>query len=198
MAEYKRANHELVVSDNPPSANQLLRLASRAMASANKTNTLRTGTLNPHAHMGVQYIQYLNEAAELVENGYPTRMERRLAMRIGKQVLQDNPLQEWSLRVFDTHWFEQPNGSWTGMRDVYRFGWNRLTTTLAERTTKIVPAKSETPLDTQLDRLKIPDDMAEMFHVEQEMAQVTADDCELLIEDTALFYAQDSMFINRR
>lgn len=183
-----RSTHEIVVNDNPPSTDQLFRLASHAMVAARETHTHRVMKTTPRAHFSKQEVHYYNDAAAMVFDDYPAQIRRLLAIRIGRRTLGSVPVREWSLKFFDTSWYERPGGNWYGVRDRYRFEWVQERVTLAERTSLFVPSGAASDMYHDLEHFTITDDFAEILHAEQEMSQVTANDMEHLIADTAAYY----------
>lgn len=198
MTEHQdRASHEITVSDNPPSAHQLFRLAAHAMSSGRNMNKLRTMQSTPRAYFHVQELRYMNDTVELDGNSYPTEIRHRIAVRIGRQVLDNTPIKKWSIRLFDTKWYERPEGQWDGMRAIYRFEWDRHQATLAERTTFFVPKAQQPEMDYYLENASWIGQTIDLMNIAFDMAQVTAGDCELLIADTADFYEQHSTLQRR-
>lgn len=193
MAEgITRLTHETYVNDNPPDTSQLFKLASYAMVSAEATNTHKVMTRSPRTHFSVQEVGYLNEVAPLVFDDYPAEARRRMAIRIGRQTLDGMPMKSWSMKFFDTNWYERPGGNWEGVRDLYRFEWNRGGVTLADKTSKMVSSNRdvmyERDMYTDLERFYIPDDAAAIVTAQHELTQVTADDCDLLLENVRDYY----------
>lgn len=56
--KHGRSMHEIVVNDNPPSTDQLFRLASHAMVAAHATRTHRMRETMPRAHFGKHEVRY--------------------------------------------------------------------------------------------------------------------------------------------
>lgn len=96
-------------------------------------------------------------------------------------------MKEWSLKLYDTSWYEDQSGNWSGVRSQYRFEWVPTTATLAEKKTYFAPVAT-TDMYNDLERLSIRDDIASVLHVAQEMSEITAADCELLIAEVADYY----------
>lgn len=109
-------------------------------------------------------------------------------VRIGRKTLDMVPVREWSLKFFDTSWFEQPGGRWHGIRNRYSFEWAHDRVTLAERASLFVPSHAAADMYHDLEHFAVADDFAEIMHAEQEMSQVTADDMEHLIAETTAYY----------
>ena len=191
MAERGRLSvHETYVGDNPPTTNQLFRLASLAMSAANAKKVHRPSPIKPRAHYSIQEAYYYNEAAPMLYDDYPTEIRHRMAVRIGRRTLDNIPLREWSLKFFDTYWYEQPEGRWSGIRTQYRFEWERDTVTLAERRLTIVPQTHRAELYDYLENATVHYGMTDLLSAEMEMSQITKDDCEELIADAANYYSQ--------
>ncbi|MFZ1360851.1 MAG: hypothetical protein WAS27_02405 [Candidatus Saccharimonadales bacterium] len=183
--------HENYVNDNPPQASQLFKLASYAMVSAVASNKHRVSS-SPRTHFSVQRVEYLNELAPLVFNDYPAEVRRCMSIRIGRQTLAGMPLRAYSLKLFDTSWFERPGGGWDGVRNLYRFEWNQNTVALSDKVVKMVSsnrdAMYERELYDSLDRFAVPDNLAAVMAAEQEYAQVTAGDFDVLLGDVGEYY----------
>lgn len=198
MTEHpSRASHETTVSENPPMANQLFRLAAHAMSTGRSTNKLRTMQSTPRAYFHVQEMHYFNEASLEIAD-YPTEIRHRMAVRIGRKVVDNIPIKKWSMRMFDTLWYEQPEGEWDGIRTTYRFEWDRNTTTLAERMSYFVPKAQQPEMDYYLEHASLIGRSIDLMDVALEMSQVTAGDCEVLIADVASYYAQQALLQQRR
>lgn len=199
MAEQAgRTTHETFVGDNPPTTSQLFRLAAQAMSSARETNTKRAMRTKPHAHFSVQELHYYNDASDIAYDDYPAEIRHRMAIRIGRRTLDGIPIREWSLKLFNTRWYERPGGDWTGVRDRYSFEWMHDTVTLAERQAVIVPQSHQPDLYDYLGHTVIREDAADILAAELEMAEVTADDCEQLIAEATDYYGQYTVFQRRR
>lgn len=194
MAERStRLTHETILSDNPPEPSQLFRLASYAMSSARDLNTHRVMTKNPHAHYSVQEAHDHDDSMAFMHDGVSMRVKRRVAIRVGRRVMETMPLKVWSLKFFDTSWFERPGGNWAGVRELYRFEWNQRGMVVADKTTTPVPAHGMLDMYDQLKNFSVPDDIAATLRMEQEMTQVTADDCDALLVDIADYFRQTDL-----
>jgi len=189
MTEYSgRTTHEVYIGDNPPTTSQLFRLASYAMSSARATRTHRRMRTKPRSHFSVQETHYINDMASAIYNDYPAEIRHRMAIRIGRRMIGSMPMKEWSLKFFDTYWYEKPENQWEGIRNLYRFEWVRDTVTLAEHRSTYVPQMEQTDMASYLQRVTVRDDVADLLRVEMELSQVTEADCELLIADVADYY----------
>ncbi len=191
MAERNTRNsHEMYVGDNPPEITQLLKLASYAMVSAQATNTHRVMSTRPRTHFSVQEIDYMNEAGTFAFDGYPVEARRRMAVRIGRQTLEGMPLRAWSLKLFDTNWFGRPDGSWDGVRDLYRFEWDHNEVTLADKVSKFVTSRREGERDMyyDLEHFSVPEHAAAIVAAEYEMTQMTSADCNELLTEVGEYY----------
>lgn len=199
MSEQKtRANHEILVSDDAPTTSQLFRLAAQAMGPARTTDTMRAMKKRPHTHFSIQEVQYYNEASDMLYDDYPAQIRRLMAIRVGRRTMDSVSLKEWTLKFFDTHWYERPGGVWAGVRNQYRFEWMHRGVTMAEHKAVIVPSTIDADMHSDLERLAISDDMADMMNMEMELSQVTAGDCDQLIADVADYHKQAHLFLRGR
>lgn len=186
-----RASHEIAVSNNPPTASQLFRLGALSMTAGRNTNKLRTMHSTPRAYFHVQEMHYMNEASGL-ETNYPTEIRHRMAVRIGRKVVDNIAMKQWSIRLFDTQWYEHPEGIWDGVRTVYRFEWGYDATTIADRQLYFVPKTQQYEMEYYLEHAALLGQAIDLMDTALEMSQVTAGDCELLIADIANYYTQQA------
>ena len=180
-----RMSRETRVGDNPPTTDQLFRLASHAMIAARQGKCFHA--VRSRAYHSIKNTYFDNDLIDIAHLDRPARVNRRMAMRVGRRTLGGIPMKEWSLRFFDTSWYEGVNGAWTGVRNRYRFEWMRDTVTLAERHSYFAP-HVETDMYSDLESLSIPDDTANILHAIQEMSEVTTADCEQLITEVGEYY----------
>jgi len=120
-----------------------------------------------------------------------------MAVRIGRRMLGDIPMKEWSLKWYDTRSYQQLDGEWINERMYYGFEWARSTVTRAERKLIVPSQTQQVDLYDYLDRVPIRDDTPYFLGSELEMSQVTAEDCDELIADVADYYEQTDALLRR-
>lgn len=174
-----RSNHEIITAENPPSAEQLFALSSLVMVNAKKFGKYRSMKTHPRAHYGMFATSYLNECAS---DEYPTEIRRMMAIRIGRKVIDNMAMKHWSMKIYDTSWYERPGGDWDGVRNRFSFEWTDKDVLMSERETYHVP-RPQDDLEDALVKFSIPDDLADMIHAEQQFAEVTAGDYDQLVEE---------------
>lgn len=175
---------ERIIPENAPTHEQLRRLAAIGVNSAVQRNTLkhvrrrREGMTEP-SHYVVDEIDLMGDA--LLDQDEPTQVRHRMAIRVGARRRDDEP-KVLSLKFFDTYWVEHAPGEWRGERTLYRFEWNRSSVLMAERAFRLIGIEQpDMDLEYYLDHLAIKDDMADIWHAEQEVGTVTSGDCEQII-----------------
>ncbi len=181
--DYERRIHE-----DAPEPSQLKRLAAVGAASAATRQQLkRLPRRESRAHYFIDEIDFVG--ADELGQGEPQEIRHRMAGRVGVRLASDGASKVWSLKYFDTYWVNQDSG-WQGERTLYRFEWDRRGTLLAERTLTVVGVeRPETTLQDYVEHFQVADDEAAIWHVRQEMAQVTAGDCEGLVHDARAYFS---------
>ncbi len=197
MAERSRDTHETTLTDTPPTPEQLSRLVGHALASAHRTNMLRSASFVQNTHYYVQEIEAPNNTIDSLLEDFPMRVRHRLGMRIGELSVNETTRLD-TLQVHDSVKYEQQDGHWSGVRTIHRFEWSADETTVAARHVKLLSYKSKRSLYDELETFWVPDDIAARFYAEQEMTQVTADDCDELIADVTDFYGQEKLFLSNK
>jgi len=186
----RQHGREVVLSDLPPTPDQLHRLASIGVSSAAERQKLRSMAKYKRAHFFVDEVDMPLDHEDQVEVGF---VRHRMAGRVGIRAATHQSPKIWSLKFFDTYFVEQEPGKWVGERTLYSFEWNRLRVEMARRSIKLISDYEESVehgIDDLIDNFSVPEDMASMWHVRSQMEQVTADDCEELIEEAARYYSQ--------
>ena len=179
-------SREAYVSDNPPTSKQLFELASLAVSVARETNHLRRpqGVPAIYSMTDLYWINELSEELYGEDNSVGAR--RVVSVRIGRKATQDSLVRQWSLRLFDTDFYERPDGEWDGVRSQYRFEWSSDRVSLATKETAFVPSVATGDLYDMLENFRIPS--AALLAVSNELREVTTQDCELVHEDIATHY----------
>lgn len=181
-------DYELLLSKTPPTPEQLRNLAMIGVRSAVGRNRLKHLKNASRAHFFVDEVDTLNEAKMPDDL---TDIRHRMAGRIGVREPHGSRPKQWSLKYFDTFWVQQEDDNWLAERTIYRFEWNRLRVTMAQRAIRIIGDNSydpDTGLDYTLEHPIIPTDAIEMLHVQQEMEMVTYGDCAELIAESKEYF----------
>lgn len=181
--------HEQMIADNVPQADQLKRLAAVGVGSAAARQKLKTLSRSSRAHYFVDEVDFLAEASR--QDTEPQEIRHRMAGRVGVRAASDGVSKLWSLKYYDTYWVHTRLNGWRAARTLYRFEWDRSRTLLAERTLRIVDGsqRDEASLADCADSFRFRDDEAAMWHVQQEIELVSADDCEELIHDAKAYFS---------
>ncbi|MDN5819566.1 MAG: hypothetical protein L0H36_01885 [bacterium] len=200
-------DHERILpDDNAPTPSQLRKLALVGALSAVRRSRLRrlredtdmmqeritAGGTNPP-------IFYASRAdfrpSSATEDSVPCQMSGMISARIDE----DNE-KTWSLKFVDIEHQSSDPARATGERSVYLFEWTRARVKLARRSLQsfsragtsgqIDGTDEMDALMNQIDRFKAEDDIAGQWALELEMEEVTAADCQDLLENASNFFGQ--------
>ena len=192
-----KLTHETYVNDNPPDPKQIRRLAMTALALPKRINRVRRMPTR-NACYSVQEVNMLNETTLLSHDGYPSEIRHRMAVRFGSRACESAGT-TYSLKFYDTQWYEQ-QGEWNGVRDLYRFEWDSSgRVNMADKSSLFVPSSRQVDMqdlegDALQDSFRFEDDAVDMLAVQEQLSQVTADDCEVLIDSVGDFYTNEHAF----
>jgi len=175
--------------ENSPTPYQLAALASIAMSTGNVLNKIRKSTRASKLHYFVDELDYLSDSEDELLS-----QRRRIAVKVGKKTQQiasrdkihthEIGLPDWRMDVFDTHWYEQSDRQWQGVRTLYRFAWDNQSATRAEKVTKVVPSKSDGfGVIDDLAAIKNYEILPELIDAEDQYKAVTDGDLDMFIDD---------------
>lgn len=181
---------EQYIHPNAPDPTQLRLLAAVGIASAASRQGLKSPPQFPRSHYFVDSIDALAEGSDIATG--PVEVYHRVAGRAGRVIgaERDMKLRRWSLKFYDV--FAARGGKeWINAQTLYRFEWDEQRTLLAERKLRLVDGLSVSGLnlDDAIDKFYVPDDMAAVWHAEDEMSRVTAPECDVLIQDMRNYFA---------
>jgi hypothetical protein len=184
-------DREPLLSETPPLPEQLRRLSMIGVRSAVGRDRLMHLKRLSRAHFFVDEIEALNEA------NMPdslTNIRHIMAGRIGIRESQAGNPKQWSLKYSDTFWVQQPDDdTWRAERTIYRFEWDRLRVTMAQRAIRIIGDNinydPDVSVEDTLERTFIPVYSTDMLHLQQEMELVTYDDCDELIKEAKDYFS---------
>lgn len=196
MYETMKPNQEFI-----PSPSQLSRLASGAMAAANRLDRIRPLRVKERANCFIHRTDYLevdSDTEDITTNTH--NMSFRVAKRVHKIHTEDGsgyeiPIPEWNMQIFDTHWFNSDSAEAVGIRSIYFFEWNRRATTRAEKTTRAVPVPDDfelstigNELDSVIEGTQGLDRSLELLPTQMDYGQMTRGDVEYLTDDLKKYY----------
>lgn len=179
--------HERIISPDAPTPTQLHKLAAIGISSAASRERLKHLKRSGRAHYFIDEIDLAGDFSPAEDE--IVQIRHRMAGRVGVRPPAPGSPKSWSLKYFDTFWAESKPGVWLGGRTLYRFEWNRMRTTLAERTLRVVGIdRPDESLDAYLDRFSVRDDDITMLSVKQDVENVTSEDCEDLMRDASDYF----------
>lgn len=177
---------ETYVADNPPLPAQLFDIAKLALGVARDTDRLRKPN-GVSAVYSMSDLFWINEMSESLYGSENTMGARHIvSLRLGRKATKSRFVKDWSLKLFDTEWYERPNDEWQGVRSLYRFEWGQDGVTVAEKTMSVVPSRDNGDLYNDLVNFRAPEPA--LWAVGNEMREVTRDDCEQILEDISAHY----------
>lgn len=178
---------ERLIADNPPTPRQLHRLAAVGFRSAKERQALRR-----REAIGDYYaLDALESVIEIGNDGGElSNMRHTMGMRIGKRAIEGVDI--WRLEYYDSQHLPRQQRRPTSVSARYEFEWNRRQTLIARRMVKLANLNdviAEQDLASDIDRFHIRDDEASILSADVDFEQVTYDDSEKLIRETAAYYA---------
>lgn len=177
---------ERLVSDTPPTAEQLHRLASIGVASAVAREKLKR--VNRAYTLADEICTTPDDS---VFDTAPSTVLQRMAMRIAAKPATPESEKVWSF-LYDTAYSVKPNGGqWLEERSLYLFRWTRSRTLVADRALTLFgfeTPKIETVSDA-IDTFRIDDDSVAILHASNQLQIVTDEDCEELIQDASEYFS---------
>lgn len=179
---------ERIVTDTPPTPEQLHKLASIGMSSAAARERILSRKEKKRAHFVIDELDLLLHTAQ--DSDEPSQVRHRIAMRVGAYPASRDSEKQWTLKYADTYSVEATPGIWTAERSTYRFEWTRSKILLAKRTIQLfgVDAWQGETVEDELDHFHLRDDSAEILHASNQFETLTSDDCDELMRDMSEYF----------
>jgi hypothetical protein len=178
---------ERLVSDTPPTAEQLHKFASIGVRSAAARERLKTGRTG--AHFLVDELDLMVDASDVSDE--PSQVRHRVAMRVGAYPANAESEKMWSLRYINTYSAEAQPGVWLAERSTYSFQWTRSRMLVANRALSLIGFNTPRieSVEDALDTFRIDDDSVAILHASNQLQIVTDEDCEELIQDASEYFS---------
>lgn len=181
-------SRESYVADDPPLPVQLFDIAKLALGVARDTDRLRKPN-GISAVYSMSDLFWINEMSESLYGSENTMGARHVvSLRLGRKATKSRFVKDWSLKLFDTEWYEKPDNEWQGVRSVYRFEWGQNGVTVAEKTIAVVPSGDDGDLYNDLVNFRAPEPA--LWAAGNEMREVTRGDCDIILEKISDYYDQ--------
>ena len=188
----KPRTHEVVLSEHPPTVDQMYLLADFAVKSSLVTGSRVHDFWRQGVHRWGYRQSHLYKAdlSEVLFESEAYQKMHDVGILIARRAINSTPVCDWDMTLIDTHQYRRCDGSWYGVRDTYRFSWNVDTMTKAYHTSGDIPRSpaGEDDMYNDLHTYSIPDDVASMLALEQNRSEISYDDCAMLITDMAEYY----------
>lgn len=174
--------------ESEPSLDQLRKLAS---IGANSTKENASGRWNERT--GEYYaVDRLDSIVMREEDDNLDSVRHSMGVRIGKRAV-GNAFAIWRLEYFDTYRVEHQAAEQIRAVTKYEFEWSAKQVLLARRSLMLKTSQDtvqNSDLGDDILRFHVPDDAAALLEAQMDFEQMTHDDCDRLIDDTAAYYAQ--------
>lgn len=175
--------------ENQPTIRQLQQLASIGASSTKENASRRRNERN-----GEYYARnelYVDMPYDESDRVMP--LKRAMNMRIGKLATGSCAFAGWRLDYFDVCFANRKPDEQTKVLTKYEFEWSAKQVLLARRSIAL-KAGHDTVQNSDLSdailRFHVRDDVAALLEAQMDFEQMTHDDCDRLIDDTATYYAQ--------
>ncbi|MFI5212394.1 MAG: hypothetical protein ACHQTE_00340 [Candidatus Saccharimonadales bacterium] len=168
-----------------PTPRQLQRLAAVGFRSTHQRNAVKRRT-----KVDEYYALDTLDSVLISDDDQIGSLRHTMGMKIGKWLRQDEP-DVWRLKYYDTYRISQKDSQDRLASTIYSFEWNKKRALLAKRVVKLAASQYDTTdrsLDELLQHFYIRDDEASILGAKLDFEQVTAVDCDQLIEQTANYY----------
>lgn len=180
---------ERLIHDNAPTPAQLRRLARIGFGHAVSRNKLRSAKSLEIKHYFADdlYGDFDDSDEGLIS------VNRRIAMRFGFVASADGEASTAHLQYFDTQRVYSLSGeSQPPTQSVYKFEWSRGKVLLAQRTLRVLDGTlpEERTLDSYLDTVSIPDDIASIIEADDALRAVCERDCEEIIREATHYFSR--------
>lgn len=180
-------NSEHLIAKNSPTPQQMRRLALVGLSSTKERQALRR-----RESLGDYYaLDALESVIEIGSEGSElSNMRHTMGMRIGKRAVEGADI--WRLEYYDSQHLPRQQRRPTSVNIRYEFEWNKERTLIARRAVKLLRQNdtvASNDIGDDVDRFYIRDDEASILGTVVDFEQVTYEDSEDLIQETAAYYA---------
>ncbi len=178
---------ERFIHENAPTPAQLRRLVRIGFGHAASRNKLRSAQSLELKHY---FADDLNGFLDESDDGLVS-VDRRIAMRYGFLRSDSDKEGTAHLHYFDTQRTHTLSGeSQVPIQTVYKFEWSRGRVLLAERSLRLLTGSVAEPrtLDSYLDAVSIPDDIASTIEAEDRLRAVHGQECDAIIDEASQYF----------
>lgn len=184
---------ERIVHENPPTPQQLQKLANIGMRSAAAREKLRS----PSKIKGHYCVDEIDFELPLSVAQDPAQIRHRVAVRAGRRLdavpgTDGATLPVHSLKYFNHYSvYDLSRKDYMSSRIQYKFEWTRGKALLAQRSLRFID-QTQPSIDNDLGddilQFRLDDDAAQMLHTEEEFRHLSYGDVELQIEEMEQYY----------
>ncbi|MDN5275946.1 MAG: hypothetical protein JWN33_595 [Candidatus Saccharibacteria bacterium] len=170
---------ERIITDNPPSPEQLHKLMTMSTSAAAERKKLRQSQWSSRSRGFVEDVDLTDDLPR--DDGVFDARHVMSAIVKATRYVDSGQQSQWNMTVFDTFFVDK-----RGVRSIYKFEWNRLRTLNSQRYVKTLgfgALKSRDTLADEIDNFSISDLELSLWFAEAQMAAVTMEECENLIAD---------------